>query len=152
MNHDFKTYQEIKQYFKRACQIHKPCEVILFNNQSDIVSKLFSEVAQETDRIFVNKDLTTLQANELGTMKLESALPKWLFNAFDGKEGKACIIYLSEFHLAPRQVQTNVLNILIKKDVEGIKFPMKTLVVLGVRKEDEAAEGLTHTHTIKFYK
>ena len=44
------------------------------------------------------------------------------------------------------------MNILIRKEIEGYKFPDNTLVVLGVRKEDEAAEALSHTHIAKFYK
>lgn len=152
MKHDFKTYDEIKRFFVGSCHVHNPCEIILFHDQRHTVHELLTDVAKETGRTLIDKDLSTLQANELGAMRLDSNVPVWLEKAMQGRDGKGYIIYLREFHLSPVKVQTDVLNILIKKDVEGVKFPDNTLIVLGVRKEDETAEGLTHTHVVTFYK
>ncbi len=152
MKHEFKTYEEIKNFFMTSCHTHNPCEVILFHDQRQTVHKLMEELASETNRVLIDKDLSTLQQNELGAMKLESTVPAWLDRAMEGKNANGCIIYLREFHLSPQKIQDDVLNILIKKDIQGISFPKNTLIVLGVRKEDEAAEGLTHTHIVTFYK
>ena len=152
MEHDFKTYEEIKKYFVGSCHTHNPCEVILFHDQRQTVHKLLEEVAQETGRTLIDKDLSTLQANELGCLNNENRAPSWLCKVLEDKEGKGYIIYLREYHLSPIKAQTDVLNLLIKKDVEGVQFPPNTLIILGVRKEDEAAEGLTHTHVVRFYK
>ena len=152
MTHDFTSYEDVKKFFTGACHTHNPCEVILFHDQRHTVHKLLTEIAQETGRTLIDKDLSTLQANEFGTMKLESTVPSWLEKAMAGNDGKGYIIYLREYHLSPAKVQNDVLNVLIKKDIEGVQFPANTLIVLGARKEDEAAEGLSHTHVIRFYK
>ena len=152
MINDFKTYDEIKKYFTSSCHTHNPCEVILFHDQRDTVHKMFAEIAKETGRALIDKDISTLQPNELGSMTLERTLPGWLSPILEDKDGKGYIIYLREYHTAPLKVQTDVLNILIKKNFEGVEFPKNTLVVLGVRKEDETAEGLSHTHIVRFYK
>jgi hypothetical protein len=152
MNLEFKSYDEIKKFFTRSCKNSDPCEVILFHDQRNTVHQLLNEVAAETGRILIDKDLSTIEPNELGGMKLENKVPSWMKEAMDPNSKTGHIIYLREYHLAPEKVQNDVLNILIKKDIEGIKFPKKTLIILGVRKEDETAAGLTHTHIIKFFK
>jgi|ERR1035437_2616894 hypothetical protein len=152
MIYDFKKYDEVKKFFTDSCHLHNPCEVILFHDQRDTVNKMLAEVAQETGRKLIDKDLSTLLPNELGSMTLDRTLPGWLSPVLKDKDGKGYIIYLREYHVAPLKVQTDVLNVLIKKNFEGVEFPKNTLIVVGARKEDEAAEGLTHTHVVKFYK
>lgn len=106
----------------------------------------------ETGRTLIDKDLSTVVPDEFGSVKLDNTVPKWLDDAMVDKSGKGHIVYLREFHLSPAKVQLDVLNLLVKKDVEGVDFPKNTMIVLGVRNEDESAEGLTHTHVVRFYK
>jgi hypothetical protein len=152
MELEFKKYDDIKTFFVKSCHTHNPCEVVLFHDQRDTVHKLMQEVASETGRNLIDKDLSTLMENELGAMKLENTVPAWLGKAMENADGKGCIIYLREFHLSTQKVQNDVMNILIKKDVQGIKFPKNTLIVLGVHKQDDVANSLTHTHVINFFK
>jgi hypothetical protein len=151
--HIVKSYDEAKKFFLRACKTHDPGEIILFHDQRDTVNKLMLDIAEETGRTLIDKDLSTLERNELGCMKPGNCIaPAWLKDAMDGKSAGGYIVYLREFHLTNNNIQDDVMNILIRKEVQGVKFPRNTLIVLGVRKEDEATEALTHTHIIKFYK
>jgi hypothetical protein len=147
------TYEEAKQFFLDSCQRHNLGEVILFHNQRNTVAKLLHEVATECGRTLIDKDLTTLNVNELHFYKTEGlSIPGWLKEVMERKNPHGYIIYLREFHLASDKVQDDVMNILIKKAVEGITFPDNTLIILGARQEDEAAESLSHTHVLKFYR
>jgi hypothetical protein len=85
-------------------------------------------------------------------MRTEARPPCWLEDVMNSKNPNGYILYLREFHITDSKIQNEVMNILIKKEIEGYKFPENTLVVLGVRKEDETAEALSHTHIAKFYK
>lgn len=99
----------------------------------------------------IDKDLSTIPVNDLGGIKSENKIPDWLKPAMDpGNRG--VLLFLREFHGASDKVKSDVLNILIKKEVQSFKFGPKTLVVVGVLAEDESAESITHTHTVRFYK
>ena len=151
--HVMKNTDDMKKYLLRACKTHDPGEVILFHDQRDTMHRLLQEVARETGRELIDKDLSTMTPNEIGGLKLkECKRPAWINNALEGKCPSGYILYLREFHLTDVATQADVMNILIRKEVRGIQFPKNTLIVLGVRKEDEATEALTHTHVVKFYK
>jgi hypothetical protein len=152
MQMTFKNEPEAKKYFLRACHTKQPGEIILFHDQRETVAKVLKEVSAECGRILIDKDLTTLKHGELGCMKKPGAAPCWLEDVMNSKNPGGYILYLREFHLTGTGIQDEVMNILIRKEIEGYKFPDNTLVVLGVRKEDEAAEALSHTHVAKFYK
>jgi hypothetical protein len=152
MQLEFKNEAEAKKYFIRACHTKQPGEIILFHDQRDTVAKVLMEVSKECGREFIDKDLTTIQHGELGCLRTGSKQPCWLEDIMTSKNPNGYILYLREFHLTGRGIQDEVMNILIRKEIEGVKFPENTLVVLGVRKEDEAAEALSHTHVVKFYK
>ncbi len=151
--HLMKSNEEMKKYFMRACTTHDPGDIILFHDQRDTVHKILVEVSNETGRKLIDKDLSTLEHNELGCMKMKDCKPpEWLKEAFEGKHPNGFIVYLREFHLSDNRVQDDVMNILIRKELQGVKFPKNTLIILGVRKEDDSAEALTHTHVVKFYR
>jgi hypothetical protein len=152
MNHDFKSYEEIKKFFLGACQVHDPCCVILFHNQRQTVHRLLAETAAETGRTLIDQDLSVLPLNEFGCVKFDGTVSSWLSGAMKDVNGKGYIVYLREYHLSPVKIQSDILNALIEKSVEGVPFPKNTLIVLGVRREDENAEGLTHTHIVKFFE
>jgi hypothetical protein len=152
MNENLNSYDEARQFFLNSIQHHNIGEVILFHDQRITVEKLMNEVAEECGRTLIDKDLSTLNVNELHAYKTDGIPPVWLKQAMDGVNPKGYIVYLREFHATSDRIQTDVLNIMIKKEIEGIPFPANTLIVLGVRKEDEAAECLTHTHVVKFYR
>lgn len=152
MIHDFKNYEDIKNFFLMACRTRNICEIILFHDQRQTVHKLLEEVTKETGRTLIDQDLSTLMPDEFSCMKFYNTAPAWLAKAMEDREGKGHIIYLREYHLSPQKVQNDVLNMMIRKCVDEASFPKNTLIVLGARKEDEAAEGLTHTHVVRFYK
>jgi hypothetical protein len=152
MGIELKSYDEAKEYFTRSMHTCEVSEVVLFHNQRDTVRKLMKEVAGKGGRKYVEKDLTTVSANELGGIKTDNKVPGWLKPALEDNPGRGVLLYLREFHQAPDNVKADVLNILIKKEVQSIKFPRQTLIVLGVQQDDDSADSISHTHTVRFFK
>jgi hypothetical protein len=151
MGIELKSYGEAEEYFTRAMHTCEPSEIVLFHNQRDTVRKLMKEAAKKGGRILIDKDLSTIPENDLGGIKTENKIPDWLKTAMEPGD-RGVLLFLREFHGASDKVKSDVLNILIKKEIQSFKFARKTLVVVGVLAEDAAAESITHTHTVRFYK
>jgi hypothetical protein len=152
MGIELKTYEAAKEYFTRAMHTCDTGEVILFHNQRDVVRKLLEESAALGKRTYIEKDLSTISPAELGGIKTENRVPDWMRPALDAKDGSGVLIYLREFHAASDKIKSDVLNILIKKEVQSFKLPKHALIVVGVHDEDEAASAISHAHTVRFFK
>lgn len=152
MGIELKSYETAKEYFSRAMNTFETGEIILFHNQRDTVRKLLKEAADMGKRSYIEKDLSTISQEELGGIKTENRVPGWLKPALEAKEGCGVLIFLREFHAASGKIKDDVLNIMIKKEVQSFKLPRHTLLVVGVQEQDEAASGISHTHTVRFFK
>jgi hypothetical protein len=152
MGIELKSYEEAKEYFTRAMHTCEISEVVLFHNQRDTVRKLLKETAQLGKRTYIEKDLSTISQTDLCGIKSDNKVPGWMKPAMEAKEGKGVLVYLREFHAASDNIKDDVLNILIKKEVQSFKLPKHTLLVVGVQDQDEAASGISHTHTVRFFR
>jgi hypothetical protein len=152
MGIELKSYEEAKEYFTRAMNTCEINEVILYHNQRDNARKLLKEAAEIGQRAYIEKDLSTIHPMELGGIKTGNKVPDWMKPAMEAKEGCGVLIYLREFHAASDKIKTDVLNILIKKEVQSFSLPRHTLLVIGVQDQDEAASGIIHTHAVRFYR
>jgi hypothetical protein len=152
MGIELKSYEAAREYFTRAMHTCDISEVILFHNQRDTVRKLLKEVSEAGKRIYIEKDLSTLDHNELGGIKSENRIPDWMKPAMCATKECSYLIFLREFHSAPEKVKDDVLNILIKKEVQSFKLPRHTLMVVGVLDQDEAASSVAHAHTVRFFR
>lgn len=143
---------EAKKYFLKAMKTENPTEVIVYHNQRDTMKKILREACAEAGRVLIEKDLTTALENEFGALKFESTPPEWMKPVFEKSAGKGFVIWLREFHEAPHSVKDDVLNLLIKRNVEGWEFPAKTLLILGLFTADAGTEAISHTHTVRFFR
>ncbi|MCE5300968.1 MAG: hypothetical protein LLG37_08895 [Spirochaetia bacterium] len=148
---ELKSYEKALEFFTRAAKGSQPGEVILFHNQRHNVAKLMMESADVCGKKLIDKDLSTLENNELRCMKMDENIPCWVKPVF-AKKSPGFIVYLRDYHLASEKIQDEVLNILATREIQGKKFPPNVLLVLGVRKEDDVAEAITKTHVVTFYK
>ena len=152
MGIDLKSYEAAKEYFSRAMNTLEINEVILFHNQRDTVRKLLKETADMGRRTYIEKDLSTISEADLAGIKTDNRIPGWMEPAMKAKEGCGVLIFLREFHNASDKIKDDVLNILIKREVQSFKLPRHTLIVVGVQEEDEAASALGHAHTVRFFR
>jgi hypothetical protein len=152
MGIELKSYEAAKEYFTRAMNTYEMSEIILFHNQRDTVRKLLKEAAVLGKRAYIEKDLSTISPADLGGIANDNKIPVWMQPAMDAKEGCGVLIYLREFHAASDKIKDDVLNILVKKEVQSFKLPKHTLLVIGVETQDEAASGISHTHSVRFFR
>jgi hypothetical protein len=147
-----KTEKEAREFFLRAIHTNNPCEIVLYHNQRNTVHKILEDTARETGYKLIDKDISETNGGELGSLRLESVSPHWLKEVFDNEGKVHYIVYMREFHMATDKVQDAVLNVMTKREIEGTKFPAKTLIILGVQDEDEITRPLSGTHSVKFYR
>lgn len=152
MGIELKSYDAAKEYFTRAMHTCDISEIILIHNQRDTVRKLIKETSEAGKRIYIEKDLSTMTPDELGGIKTGDRIPDWLKPAMKANEERRFTIFLREFHAASGSVKDDVLNLLIRKCVKSFCLPKHTLIVVGVLEQDEAAEAVGHTHTVRFMK
>jgi hypothetical protein len=147
-----KSEKEAREFFLRAIHTNNPCEIILYHNQRNTVHKILEDTGKETRYKLIDKDISDTNGGELGSLRLESVSPHWLKEVFENQDKVHYIVYMREFHMASDKVQDAVLNIIAKREIEGLKFPPNTMIILGVQDEDEIAGPLSGTHSVKFYR
>ncbi len=146
-----KSEKEMREFFERALKTETPEDVIIYNDQRDTLKKVVREESEKAGRPLVECDLAAVKENELGGMKFESKAPHWMTKIFKANP-KGSTLFLREYHQASEKVKDDVLNIMITREVEGEKFPCRTLIVLSVQGEDEIPKSLSHIHTLTFYR
>lgn len=152
MAYVLKTESEAVEYFERAARTCSPGTIILFHNQRKTILAVLREAALKAGRVFLEQDLSVLAGERIGTSRFENKVPDWLAPAFEHSDKKGTLIYLREFHFAADRVKDDAMNVILKKEVENIKLPENTLVVMGLLDMDDEASGLTGTHSVTFYR
>lgn len=147
-----KTKEKAVEFFTRAFKSCKLTEIVLLHNSRKEVLAILKEAAKADDRELIEKDLTTVTENEMGAMKLDNKPPKWLKPVFECKSKKKYVVYLREFHEASPKIQDDVMNILVKREIEECCLPENTIVVVGVMPSDEMAKALTGTHVVEYLR
>ncbi len=147
--------QEFLNYFNELaekCCLTEADSIIIYHNQRKTVSKLLKQVAEKYDMGLIEVDLSSLPDEKIGTSIFENKVPEWLTPVFNNKEKKSYIIYMREFALASDKVKVGVMNLLLKKQIEGFPFPNSTLIVLGVLDLDGVTSALTNVKSVVFYR
>lgn len=152
MGIELKSYKAAKEYFTRAMKTCEINEIILIHNQRDTVRKLLKETAEENNRTLIEKDLSTVTDTEIAGIETDNKVPEWMKPCMKSCDEKRFVLFLREFHQASPKVKDDVLNTLIKKEVQDFKLPKHTLIVVGIIDQDDEAEALGHTHTVRFFK
>ncbi|HDQ26171.1 MAG TPA: hypothetical protein ENN43_05430 [bacterium] len=152
MAHALKNEAEAGEYFTKAAKTCKPSGIVLYHNQRRTVISILKEAAEKNNRLFIEKDLSLLQEEGIGTSRFENRVPPWLEAVFSGENKNGSVIYLREFHLAVDRVKNDAMNLLINMQVEGLEFPQGTLVVLGVLDTDDVTSVIRKAHSVTFYR
>ncbi|PKL92493.1 MAG: hypothetical protein CVV21_01685 [Candidatus Goldiibacteriota bacterium HGW-Goldbacteria-1] len=147
-----KTEKEAREYFERALHTCQPGEIILYHNQRRTVHSVLKDAAEKNNHKFIDKDISAIDDSDLGGVKIENKVPVWLKEVFDNCDKCKFLIYLREFHMATDKVKTEVLNLMAKREFEGIKLPESTIIVLGVLDVDDIVDPISSTHTVRFYR
>ncbi|HRQ44165.1 MAG TPA: hypothetical protein PLB12_07440 [Candidatus Goldiibacteriota bacterium] len=147
-----KTEKEAREYFDRALHTFKPGEIMLFHNQRRTVHALLKDAASKNGHKFIEKDISAIDDSELGGVKIENKVPAWLKDVFDEVHKSKFLVYLREFHMATDKVKDEVLNLMAKREYEGVKIPDNTIIVLGVLDVDDIVDPISSTHTVRFYR
>ena len=147
-----KTEKEAREYFERALHTFQPGEIVLYHNQRRTVHSILKDAAVKNGHKLIEKDISAIDDSELSGAKIENKVPLWLKEVFDNCEKCKFLIYLREFHMATEKVKDSVLNLMAKREYEGVKLPENTLLVLGVLDVDDIVDPITNTHTVRFYR
>jgi hypothetical protein len=133
-------------------QDDEPGEIVLYHNQRKTVLEVLEKASKKTGRKLLEKDISMLPEDQIVTKKFEDNLPNWIEEVFKKCEKCAYTLYLREFHHAPKNVKHDVMNLMIKRELEGRKFPANTLIVLGVQDEDDVTNAIARARSVKFYR
>lgn len=152
MGHKLNSIAEAKEYFERAAKTCQPGSIILYHNQRKSVLSILKDAAEKAGKILVEKDLTLLENEKIGTSMFENKIPKWIEAVFDPANKKGTIFYMREFHYASDGVKNDAMNLIINMEIEGQKFPPNTLVILGVLDTDDMTASINRAHNVMFYR
>jgi len=147
-----KSEEEAKEYFRRAAQTCTPGAIILFHNQRKTVLSVLKNAAEKAGKRFIEQDLSVLPEGRIGSNRFENKLPEWLGPVMEASTKGGSLLYMREFHFSGPVVKTDAMNLILKREVEGVKLPDNTLIVLGLLDTDDEAAGLSGTHTATFYR
>ncbi len=147
-----KSIEEAREYFNRAAKTCQPGSVILYHNQRKTVMSLLKEAAQASGKVLIEKDLTLLANEKIGTSMFENKIPKWIEGVYNPANKNGTIFYMREFHYASDSVKNDAMNVIINMEVEGQKFPPNTLVILGVLDTDDMTASINKAHNVMFYR
>ncbi|MFP4466749.1 MAG: hypothetical protein ACLFP1_06840 [Candidatus Goldiibacteriota bacterium] len=151
MEKELKTETEAEEYFKRAAKKCTPRSVVLNHNQRKTVLRILKEAAEESGKKFIQKDLSVVEEERIGSTIFKDEIPVWLKDVFKDKES-GYVVYLREFHYASDRIKDDAMNIILNMEVEGEKFPPNTFIVLGVMDMDDMTEALSRVHIVKFFR
>ncbi len=152
MSISINSEQELKDFLINGLKNCCSEAVILFHNQRKTVLKILKEVAEKTGKDLIEKDLMEFPENKLNTHIFKDKIPDWLLPIFNKINPNGYILYLREFALAADNVKNDIMNMILKREIEGQKFPENTFIILGVLDVDGVAGSLSNVKSIIFYK
>ncbi len=144
--------QELKNFLINSLKTCCAETIILYHNQRKTVLKVLKEVAETTGKGFIEKDLTEFPENKLNDHIFRDKIPDWLLPIFENKNTNGYILYLREFALAADNVKNDIMNMILKKEIEDKKFPNNVLFILGVLDVEGITESLSNIKSAVFYK
>lgn len=147
-----KTREEAQAYFDGLVAKKEHESIVLYHNQRKAVLEILLQSAKKAGEKFIEKDLTTIEAEKVGTSVFENKVPNWLTGFFEASKEKGCVLYMREFHFASDKVKNDVLNMIINRSVEGSAFPENTTVVLGVLDVDDISGSMNIKNSAVFLK
>lgn len=152
MSFVLRSEDEARQYFRRAAQTCSPGAIILFHNQRKTVLSVLKDASEKSGKIFIEQDLSVLPEGRIGSNRFENKLPEWLTPVMEAANKGGSLLYMREFHFSGPSVKAEAMNLILKREVEGVKLPDNTLIVLGLLDTDDEAAGLSGTHSVTFYR
>jgi|GEM_PF-1817587 len=143
---------EALKFFETEMKGEKDASYVLYHNQRKTVLEVLKKASAKTGRKMLEKDISDLPEDQVITKRMEDNLPGWLSEIYKKCEKCAYTIYLREFSHAPKKVQNEVMNLILKREIEGEPIPENTVIILGVQDEDDVTASLARKISVKFYR